>query len=96
VRKVTIAFEAPNFSEGAMRFVIRNTSDFGLPELKKQSRYADLIVVGSDVLFDAPGNDKLSDHQMAENHTTVITFKSKDTVDNESDRTVRDTLRIGM
>ena len=129
MRKITVAFEAPHFPEGAMRFIkemndaeqvivtgvflpgpvqtayptpaamsagmllpltdeitskqlnksiltfkdfctshhigyrfIKNTGDSGWPELKKQSRYADLIVLGSDVLFDVPGKDKLSDY----------------------------------
>jgi hypothetical protein len=129
MRKVIVAFEVPNFSEGAMRFisqmndaervtitalflpkpvyaafhtadimtpgmflqyteqinssdlnecvkqfkqyckdynlrydVLDNAVDFGLPELKQQSRYADLIVLGGETFFNLPGSDKLSDY----------------------------------
>lgn len=130
MRKVIVAFEAANFSEGAMRFVsamnkaeqvtvtgiflpaalyttfgnhadalstgvllpvtddvetseinksvlkfreycashhlrhrvIKKFDDFGLPELKQQSRYADLVVLGSEYFFKVPESDKLSDY----------------------------------
>jgi hypothetical protein len=129
MRKVIVAFEVPNFSEGAMRFisqmndaervtvtglflpkpvyaafqtvdimtsgmflpyieqiniaelnecvkqfkqycsdyhlrydVLNNAVDFGLPELKQQSRYADLIVLGGETFFNLPDSGKLSDY----------------------------------
>lgn len=130
MRKVIVAFEAPNFSEGAMRFVnqmneaeqvtvsgiflpaavytafwsyaevlstgillpvtdevktsalnksvgkfkqfcndhhlryrvVKNFTDFGLPDLKRQSRYADLIVLCSESFFNIPESEKLSDY----------------------------------
>lgn len=42
--------------------VIKNFSDFALPELKQQSRFADLIVLGSEHFFAIPHSDKLSDY----------------------------------
>jgi hypothetical protein len=135
MRKVIVAFEAPNFSEGAMRFVsqmnksqavtltgiflprsaytvlptadamapgmflpltdetgtselnaavktfkqyctdnylryrlIKNVTDFALTELKQQSRYADLIVLGGESFFNLLDTDKLSDYQKTSLH----------------------------
>lgn len=129
MRKVIVAFEVPNFSEGAMRFadqmndveriiitgiflpkpiftafqtadvmtpgiflpyieqidinelnqcenkfkrycsdhhlrydILKNAADFGLPELKQQSRYADVIVIGGESFFNLPDSERLSDY----------------------------------
>jgi len=42
--------------------VLQSAADFGLTELKQQSRYADLVVVGGETFFNLPDSDKLSDY----------------------------------
>src|SRR6476661_4067650 len=42
-------------SDNHLRYeIIENKIDFGLPELREQSRYADLIVVGGSSFFNLP------------------------------------------